>query len=103
MSSAGERSGGLCLEPEEKRIRWKHCWKNHWPEILKLIWKTSNHRIETGKTGNRDFSNGPAVKTKAPNGGGLCSITGQGTKAHVLQLKLQYSQIKNNLETASSS
>ena len=65
MSSAGERAGGLCFEPEEKRIRWKQCWKDHWPEILKLIWKTSNHRIKTAKTGNRDFSNGPAVKTQS--------------------------------------
>lgn len=43
------------------------------------------------------------LRLKAPNGEGLCSIPGQGTKARVLQLKFQYSQIKNKLETASSS
>lgn len=56
---------GRPLEPEEKRMRWKQCWKDHWPEILTLMWKTSNRRIETGKTGNRDFSNGPAAKTQS--------------------------------------
>ena len=42
------------------------------------------------------------LRLKAPNGGGLGSIPGQGIKAHVLHLKFQYSQIKNKLEIASS-
>ena len=35
-----------------------------------------------------DFPGGPVAKTPAPNAGGLGSIPVQGTKSHLLQLKL---------------
>ena len=49
-----------------------------------------------------DFPGGPAVKLRAPNAGGPGLILGQGTRSHMLQLKIpgasaktQHSQINN--------
>ena len=42
----------------------------------------------------RDFRGGPVAKLHSPNAGGLGLIPGQGTRSHMLQLRVHMPQLK---------
>ena len=42
----------------------------------------------------RYFAGGPVTKAQAPNLGGLGSIPGQGTRSHMMQLRICMPQLK---------
>ena len=62
-------------------------YRSHWLLGNEQAWLWRSGLCQTGKKEPRDFPDGPVVKTRRSNAGGLGSIPGEGNRSHMPQLR----------------
>ena len=63
--------------------------------VLMIIVTTNKIQSSNLKNKKEDFPGGPVTKICTPNAEGLSSIPGQGTRSHMLELRVKLSQLKD--------